>query len=101
MIDTPMQTKGQESSGAMRDTLTPEGRERYGASVDAFRASLDRLGSRSAPPERVATAVLDALTARRPRPRVAVGTDAKLVSAVIRRLPTRLRDAVLGAMVKL
>ena len=46
------------------------------------------------PPQVVARAVADALTAPRPRPRHLVGKDALPMAALAALLPTRLLDAV-------
>jgi NAD(P)-dependent dehydrogenase (short-subunit alcohol dehydrogenase family) len=100
-IDTPMQSKGRDQVTQMRSGLPPEGRERYDHAIDKFAASLERFAASASAPEKVAEAIADALTASRPPTRRAVGMDAKLVSAVMRRLPARLRDAILGGMVGL
>ena len=96
-----MQAKGQDQVDQMRAALPPVGLERYGDAIDKFAVSLARFSARSSAPEKVASAIVDALTASRPRTRVSVGMDAKLVSGVMRWLPARLRDAVLGGMVGL
>jgi len=56
------------------------------------REFFDRLGRRGMPPEVVASAVLRALQARRPRVRYVVGMDARFALLVPRLLPTRLVD---------
>ncbi len=99
--DPPMQSKGRDQTDQMRAALPPEGLEHYGDAIDKFAVRLAQFSARASAPEKVASAILDALTASRPRMRVAVGMDAKLVGGVMRRLPTRLRDAVLGGMVGL
>ena len=83
----------------MRATLDEAGRAHYDTAIDNFRASLERFGKSAAPPEKVAAAILDALTASRAPTRTTVGLDSKLVSTVVRRLPARLRDAVLAKVV--
>lgn len=100
-VDTPMQSKGHDQVEAMRASLDDAGRARYDTAIDKFSASLERFGKTAAAPEKVAAAILDALTASRAPTRTTVGMDAKLVSGVMRRLPARLRDAVLGGMVGL
>jgi NAD(P)-dependent dehydrogenase (short-subunit alcohol dehydrogenase family) len=99
--DTPMQSKGRDQVEQMRAALPPVGLERYGDAIDKFAVSLARFSARASAPEKVASAIVDALTASRPRTRVSVGMDAKLVAGVMRWLPARLRDAVLGGMVGL
>jgi NAD(P)-dependent dehydrogenase (short-subunit alcohol dehydrogenase family) len=100
-IDTPMQDKGRDQVADMRAALPPEGRELYDHAIDKFSASLEKFGKNATSPEKVAIAILEALTSTRPRTRTIVGTDAKLVGGVIRRLPARLRDAILGGVMGL
>lgn len=100
-IDTPMQDKGRDQVGDMRAALPPEGRELYDHAIDKFAAQLASFGKNATAPEKVASAILDALTSSRPRTRATVGMDAKLVGGVMRRLPTRLRDVILGRMMGL
>jgi len=100
-IETPMHGKALDQIDGVRATLPPEGRATYSDAIDRFRESLERLSANASPPEKVASAILDALTAARPRPRTAVGMDAKFVAGVASRLPARLRDFLFGRMVGL
>jgi NAD(P)-dependent dehydrogenase (short-subunit alcohol dehydrogenase family) len=90
-IATPIWTKPQP----VADALPEEARERYGPRVDAMRAFANARAAKAAPPDAVAAAVVDALTAWRPRPRYMVGRDAH-IRAALERLPTRVRDMVLS-----
>ncbi len=65
--------------------MDPELLELYGAALDHFEAASRKTEARGVAPERVADAVVDALTARKPRTRYLVGTDAK-AQALLRRL---------------
>lgn len=67
----------------------------YGERLERLRrAAARRSAAQAASPERVAEAVERALTARRPRARYLVGSDARL-RARLQRLPVRLRDRIL------
>jgi NAD(P)-dependent dehydrogenase (short-subunit alcohol dehydrogenase family) len=68
---------------------------RYEWLMDLFRGFLAEADARAIHADRVAEAVEHALTARRPKARYVVGTDAK-VQAAIDRLPDRLRELLLS-----
>lgn len=95
-IDTPMQTKGRSQTIEMRDALPGEGRSRYGDVIEKFQQNLERFSSKAAAPDKVARAILAALTAERPRSRTTVGFDAKFAGTFARLLPDRARDALFG-----
>ena len=67
----------------------------------AVNEAFAKFGSRAIPADRVARAIEHALTARRPKARYLVGTDAKLQAFLARALPDRLRDAVIGRLLGL
>ncbi|MCI0435505.1 MAG: SDR family oxidoreductase [Gemmatimonadetes bacterium] len=69
--------------------------EHYGEMLRAVRRAAHH-GERSRPADDVARVIEKALTARRPRARYVVGTDAKLRLVAERLLPTGLRDAVIA-----
>lgn len=68
--------------------------ELYGERIAGARR-MAASGNAGLPPLAVAKVIERALTARRPRTRYPVGTDAKIGSAIIARLPDRLRDRLL------
>jgi NAD(P)-dependent dehydrogenase (short-subunit alcohol dehydrogenase family) len=69
--------------------------ELYGAAIGAVLETARRLSRQAIPPEAVSRAIFHALTARRPRTRYLVGTDARAQALLARFLPDRARDAVL------
>jgi hypothetical protein len=67
----------------------------YGSVISRITEIARREGERGVPPERVADAVFKALTARTPRTRYVVGTDARAMVTVRRVLPDRWRDQII------
>jgi NAD(P)-dependent dehydrogenase (short-subunit alcohol dehydrogenase family) len=72
--------------------LPPEGVARYGDMLRTFGERAYAREISGSPPEVVARAVHDALTARRPRTRYVVGADAKTMVTLPRIVPERLLD---------
>jgi NAD(P)-dependent dehydrogenase (short-subunit alcohol dehydrogenase family) len=95
-IATPIWEKGSATAKAIRGSLSAEGEELYGKSLARAEERLGQNAERGAPPEKVATAVAHALTARRPRTRYPVGADAKTMAALKRVLPDRVRDRLVA-----
>jgi len=91
VVDTPIGEKAVAVWRDVRDGATPEARGLYGPIFDLVEAPYRR----GVPADRVAEAVEHALFSRRPRRRYLVGRDAK-TAAVLRRLPARLRDWLIG-----
>lgn len=92
-IATPAVEKFAAEGRKVLTELPPEGARRYG---EMFRKFLDRAMAREragSSPDVVATAVMRALAARRPRTRYVVGKDARLL-ARLARLPDRLLDGL-------
>lgn len=78
----------------MEEAMSPAHRELYSRHTAGLRRVVHRLGPRAIPPDAVARVVEHALTARRPRARYLAGTDAHMMMAMNRVLPTRVGDAV-------
>lgn len=95
-IATAIWGRGKAAGDEMADQLPDQARERYGRQVAAARANATRAEEKGLPPERVAKVVREALTARRPRPRYLVGTDAH-VGALLARLSPRLARRLTAA----
>ncbi|OBB74992.1 MULTISPECIES: SDR family NAD(P)-dependent oxidoreductase [Mycobacterium] len=75
--------------------LSPEHRALYAKHIAGMKKMVPVAQRMAVPTEKVSAVVEEALTARRPRPRYVVGLGPKLQVAVVPRLPTRVRDAVL------
>ncbi|HEX2088256.1 MAG TPA: SDR family oxidoreductase [Solirubrobacteraceae bacterium] len=98
--DTEIWRKGQEKADDLLAALPPEGRELYGERLEATRALARKTAERAFPPEKVAKAVVRALTARRPRPRYLVGADARMQVALRAALPARAFDATVRRLAR-
>ncbi|HWU19952.1 MAG TPA: SDR family oxidoreductase [Nocardioides sp.] len=93
-IATPIWDKGLDP--APLEALGPDLRRLYGPGLDFALAQGRHAAEVAIPPARVASAIEHALTARRPRQRYLVGTDARVVVRLQRHAP-RLLDRVLAA----
>jgi NAD(P)-dependent dehydrogenase (short-subunit alcohol dehydrogenase family) len=74
--------------------------ELYGDAIGAVLDTARMLSKRAIAPEAVSRVIFHALTARRPRTRYLVGTDARAEALLARFLPDRARDAVLMRIMK-
>jgi NAD(P)-dependent dehydrogenase (short-subunit alcohol dehydrogenase family) len=95
-IKTAIWGKAEQEMQSMDDDLAAAGRtERYEWLTNMYAGFLAEAKAKAIDADRVADAVEHALTAKRPKARYLVGTDAKLQSA-ISRLPDRAREFALG-----
>ncbi len=93
-VATPIWQKSLKEANALLETLPPQVETLYGPTIEAIKRTVDKTAAGAVPAERVATAVKRALTDRRPKTRVVIGTDAK-IQRWIARLPDRMRDKLL------
>jgi NAD(P)-dependent dehydrogenase (short-subunit alcohol dehydrogenase family) len=98
-VATPIWEKGLESAEAIVSAMPAAARERYGPFIEAGRKAARRNATEGVDPAQVAEVIGRALTARRPRTRYQVGTDARIGVALSRVLPDRALDAVTARMV--
>lgn len=96
-IKTPMLEKALSAVDEGLRALPPDGVRYYGQELDVVRKLLQ---GPAAPAERVAKVVEHALSARRPRTRYLVGTDAKLLAFLHWLLPDRVFDALLARFMR-
>jgi NAD(P)-dependent dehydrogenase (short-subunit alcohol dehydrogenase family) len=99
-IATAIWEKGRTTADNIERDLGPEGRRLYGHAIAAVRTFIDEAERRAIPPERVADAVQHALTARRPKTRYLVGTDARLQAILATVAPDRVVDSVIARRLK-
>ena len=98
--DTEIWRKGRESASEVLDGLPPEARSLYGERLEGMRAVVQQVAERAFPPEKVADAIVHALTARRPRARYLVGADARVQLGLRTVLPARAFDAAVRRMAR-
>lgn len=99
-IATAIWSKGAETATTFRERLDPEADRVYGESLDRFSEVARRTGERGISPDRVAEAVVHALTAARPRTRYLVGVDAKFMARFKHVTPDRFRDRIMGLIIR-
>src|SRR5262245_13821057 len=91
-IDTPLWPKIAGGIARLQRSLTPASAARHAGPLDFAARGPARRGGLA--PDAVASVVARAITARRPRARYLIGTDARRL-ALLSRLPARLRDRIL------
>jgi NAD(P)-dependent dehydrogenase (short-subunit alcohol dehydrogenase family) len=94
-IATPIWDKGLAAADELERHMPPQAHDMYGAAIDAVREMAKKTAARGIPAARVAGAVMHALTAKRPRTRYPVGTDARIQAALGGLVPDGLRDVVI------
>lgn len=94
-IATPIWERGQEEVDAIAGRARDGHADLYGKAIEAYRGVAKKTEARGIPPERVATKIEHALSARRPRVRYLVGADARGQAFLSRILPDRLIDWII------
>lgn len=100
VIATPIWEKGETAGRRALAALPPAAAGRYGGRLRRVSALAARSAGRGIPPERVAACVLHALTARRPRTRYLIGTDARLQALACAVLPDRGLDRIIARLTR-
>lgn len=93
-VDTPIWSKGRGQKDALLDRA-PQARERYGKHLQALAELSARQQRTGIDPAIVARVVLDAIRAKKPRARYAVGQPAGWMRRVFTALPEHMRDRTL------
>ena len=96
--DTDLWRKAEDSVDAMEAAISPRHRALYAKHIAGMRKSIPAARRLAVDPDKVSAVVERALPARSPRARYPVGLGATLQLAVITKLPTRLRDRLLGRL---
>jgi NAD(P)-dependent dehydrogenase (short-subunit alcohol dehydrogenase family) len=99
-IDTPIWERSVRSYEEMAARAPAAQEELYGKRLAGLRAGAERTAARGISPQKVAAAIADALTARRPRTRRRVGLDAQGQVLLRRLLPDRLLDRLVAAFLR-
>jgi NAD(P)-dependent dehydrogenase (short-subunit alcohol dehydrogenase family) len=97
---TPIWGKGTSSAEAHLATLGESARQRYGSLIATIRRQAEKAAVDGLDPDAVAAVVETALTAKRPRTRYVVGREARVQSLMVRALPDRAVDAVIGRVLR-
>jgi NAD(P)-dependent dehydrogenase (short-subunit alcohol dehydrogenase family) len=95
-IATPIWDTSTGVADRLQEQMPAQGREYYAKGIAGARHFAQQAAKIGLPPERVAEVVEQALTANRPRTRYTVGRDARIGSAILARLPDRMRDWVMA-----
>jgi NAD(P)-dependent dehydrogenase (short-subunit alcohol dehydrogenase family) len=96
-VKTPIWKKGEVLADEITEDLPPEAERFYGRLIARVRAETRKIDEeRGSEPRAVAEAIATALTARRPRARYLVGTDAKQRAVAAKLLPARVMDRMIA-----
>jgi NAD(P)-dependent dehydrogenase (short-subunit alcohol dehydrogenase family) len=87
--------RGREHAAEAGDRISAEAQTVYGEEMSAALDAANRTGDRAIEPDAVAVVVHGALTARRPRARYVVGSDARAMIWAQNLLPARVFDRVM------
>ena len=93
-VKTEIWRKGEEAGRRQLAELPNEGRQLYGKRLEGLIKMARKTGERGVEPIAVAEAIHEALTARRPRTRYIVGSDARVQALLANVLPDRALDAL-------
>lgn len=99
-IATPIWDKAESTIERLRRELPPQALEYYADALEAIDAFMADAAKRGIPPAAVAKAVRHALTAKRPKTRYLVGTDARIQAAASTVLPDRMLDRLIQMQLK-
>src|SRR5918998_1042459 len=96
-VKTPIWKKGESLADEMTADMPPEAERLYGRLIAKVRTETRKIDEkRGSEPRAVAEAIATALTARRPRARYLVGSDAKQRAVAAKLLPARVMDRMIG-----
>lgn len=95
-IDTPIFAKANARADRLLKQMPAEAELLYRPMIKAVRSAIEIRLQSANPPDRVAKAVIHALTAKRPKTRYLVGADAKFQALLATVLPDKLRDALIS-----
>jgi NAD(P)-dependent dehydrogenase (short-subunit alcohol dehydrogenase family) len=99
-IKTPIWEKGIKEGLDRRKQLPKEAEDLYGPVLDGLVAYATKQGETGIPAQKVANAVLHALTSDKPKTRYLVGPDAKQQAFIARWLPDRIRDKLVLSQIR-
>jgi NAD(P)-dependent dehydrogenase (short-subunit alcohol dehydrogenase family) len=92
-VKTPIWNKSNQTASELQEGMPPEAERLYGKMIEAVRrATIEIAQEKGIEAREVAEVIGRALTAKRPRTRYLVGTDAKIRGPMAKVLPDRLMD---------
>jgi NAD(P)-dependent dehydrogenase (short-subunit alcohol dehydrogenase family) len=92
-VKTPIWSKSNDAADELQQQMPPEAERLYGKMIEAVRrATIEIAQEKGIEPREVGEVIGRALTAKRPRTRYLVGSDAKMRGPLSRVLPDRLMD---------
>ena len=92
-VKTPIWNKAEHLADEMLEDVPPEAERLYGGLIQAVRKGTQRIATDTGiEPSEVAEVIGKALTAKRPRTRYLVGTDAKIRGPLAKVMPDRVMD---------
>ena len=100
-VATPIWQKGKTAGTELARQVSPEGQAFYARAVTAIQRAAAHSARHAIPPEAVAQAVAQALTAHRPRTRYLVGRDARIQALLAQWIPDRVRDRLITELLRL
>jgi NAD(P)-dependent dehydrogenase (short-subunit alcohol dehydrogenase family) len=96
-VRTPIWRKGNELADEIQEEMPPEAERLYGRMIEGLRRETVKIAEKTGiEPREVAETIGKALTAKRPRTRYLVGTDAKMRGPLAKVLPDRLMDRAIA-----
>jgi NAD(P)-dependent dehydrogenase (short-subunit alcohol dehydrogenase family) len=96
-VKTPIWKKGNELADEVQEQMPPEVERLYGSLIEGLRRETVKIEQKTGlEPRAVAEVIGMALTAKRPRTRYLVGTDAKIRGPVAKFMPDRLMDRAIA-----
>ncbi|HYM16129.1 MAG TPA: SDR family oxidoreductase [Dehalococcoidia bacterium] len=100
-IATPIWDKARSDADRLMAALPERAHRLYDDAVRVMLSFADETAKRGIAPDAVAKAVAHALTAKQPKTRYLVGTDARLQAVLAKLVPDRLRDTLIQRQLKL
>jgi NAD(P)-dependent dehydrogenase (short-subunit alcohol dehydrogenase family) len=100
-IDTPIWSKGAETIDEQTEKMSDDAKRLYGKQLERMEKVLMDTASRGIPPEKVASAIHDAISSDNPRYRYLVGRDAKIAARLKGTLPDRTFAKLLARQFKM
>jgi NAD(P)-dependent dehydrogenase (short-subunit alcohol dehydrogenase family) len=96
-VKTPIWDKGLSEADEFEASLSPEAKGNYGKLVAALRREVHKIATKTGmEPSEVADKIVHAMTARKPRTRYLIGSEARQRWAVAKRLPDRAFDGLIA-----